>query len=634
MKAQSAERFEWRRRRVASFMVRACTIVVPVALAIVVSIVLGKILPTATTWVPTIARIAVIVITTTIVMRAASKQMQRLMPLAIMLRLSWAFPDEAPGRFSTALRHARYKEAPNGAVDPEASVTVTDHLLDLVRQINVHHRATRGHSERVRAYADLLGEEMGLTTDERDKLCWAALLHDIGKVEVPVDILDYPGKPSPEQWSVLAAHPAHGQTLTSPVSGWLGAWASGIWEHHERWDGTGYPAKVANSSISLSGRIVAVADAFETMTAVRAYKRPMSIEAAREELVASAGSHFDPAVVRAFLAIGLIHINKANGWASYIQAPLVFLSQAGEAAKVLLRTAASGSTAVAAVAAGSVVAGPMLPVSQASEPPPPVEVVVTSTLAPQSPVILDGSGALPAQVEAAEVVVDTTVESPPVTEASTTTTVPPTTTTVQPTTTTRPAATTVAVAVPVPPAPTNAPVTTQPVPVTTIPRTTTTVAQTTTTSPKINVTTTVAPDTTAAKPPPPPPNTPSTITTVPATTTTTTIPVTTTRPPATTTTVAVTTTTAASVVANPDTFSITAGVWTVIDPLANDLGPIDPRSIEVVSFVGAMQISINNGVMSVRAPNGHAGQTKYVNYLVCNASELSCAEAQITLLVI
>jgi hypothetical protein len=401
MKAQLAQRYEWRRRRAASFIVRACTVIVPVMLAIVVSIVLGKILPTATTWIPTAARIAMIVIVTTIAMRLASRQMQRLLPLAIMLRLSWAFPDEAPGRFSTALRHARYKQAPNGAVDPDASITVTDHLLELVRQMNVHHRATRGHSERVRAYADLIGEEMGLTTDERDKLSWAALLHDIGKVEVPVDILDFPGKPSPEQWAVLSAHPAHGHNLTNSVAGWLGEWAQGIWEHHERWDGSGYPAKVGGASISLSGRIVAVADAFETMTAVRAYKRPMSIEAARQELVASAGSHFDPAVVRAFLAIGLGRINKVSGLASFIQAPLVLISQAGEAAKVFLRTAATGSTAVAAVSVGSIVAGPMFPVSQASEPPPSVAVVVTSTTALASPVTIDGSGALPALNELA-----------------------------------------------------------------------------------------------------------------------------------------------------------------------------------------------------------------------------------------
>jgi hypothetical protein len=88
------------------------------------------------------------------------------------------------------------------------------------------------------------------------------------------------------------------------------------------------------------------------------------------------------------------------------------------------------------------------------------------------------------------------------------------------------------------------------------------------------------------------------------------------------------------VAAFADAFSINAGVWTVITPLANDTGPIDPESLEVLSFVGAMQISIDDGTMSIRAPNGHAGQTKYVNYLVCNANGLSCAEAQITLTVI
>ena len=104
---------------------------------------------------------------------------------------------------------------------------------------------------------------------------------------------------------MLARHPDEGAHLAAPLTPWLGDWLRGVRDHHERWDGNGYPDGIAGPDISLAGRIVCVTDAFETMTAVRSYKRPMSAASARRELVACSGSHFDPHIVRAFLDVSL-----------------------------------------------------------------------------------------------------------------------------------------------------------------------------------------------------------------------------------------------------------------------------------------------------------------------------------------
>ena len=91
-------------------------------------------------------------------------------------------------------------------------------------------------------------------------------------------------------------HPEAGIELAGPVAAWLGPWAGCINEHHERFDGTGYPRQLAGDHTSLAGRIVAVADAFETMTANRTYKKQLTVTAARKELTDCAGTHFDPDV--------------------------------------------------------------------------------------------------------------------------------------------------------------------------------------------------------------------------------------------------------------------------------------------------------------------------------------------------
>ena len=200
---------------------------------------------------------------------------RRLLPLAALYRLSIAFPDRAPSRFRIALRSGNVKRMQAQFDDVRANGFGEDQnetivrILELVETLSRHERLTRGHTDRVRAYSDLIAEELGIAPDERDKLRWASMLHDIGKLAVPAEILNKPGKPTEEEWAILSSHPLIGGEIVEPLAGWLGEWRFVTSQHHERWDGTGYPNKLAGEQISLAGRIVAVADAYDVITSAR-----------------------------------------------------------------------------------------------------------------------------------------------------------------------------------------------------------------------------------------------------------------------------------------------------------------------------------------------------------------------------
>ena len=100
---------------------------------------------------------------------------------------------------------------------------------------------TRGHTERVRALTDFVADELGLAEDDRDRLRWSALLHDIGKLTVHPDILNKEGALSDDEWQLIRRHPLEGAKLTAPLAGWLGEWSATVVEHHERYDVGGYP---------------------------------------------------------------------------------------------------------------------------------------------------------------------------------------------------------------------------------------------------------------------------------------------------------------------------------------------------------------------------------------------------------
>ena len=235
----------------------------------------------------------------------------RFLPLASLLGLSLAFPDQAPSRFSMALKtgtirklEAHLAEASERGLDADEGVAAKQ-AIELVTLLGRHERLTRGHTERVRAYTELIAVEMGIDEASRQRLAWAALLHDIGKLTVPSYILNSAGKPSDEEWTILRGHPAAGEAFVEPLADWLGEWRGATSEHHERWDGGGYPRGLAGTEISLAGRIVAAADAYDVITSKRSYKAAMSGEAARTELVRCSGTQFDPDVVRALLKVSV-----------------------------------------------------------------------------------------------------------------------------------------------------------------------------------------------------------------------------------------------------------------------------------------------------------------------------------------
>ena len=185
---------------------------------------------------------------------------RRLLPLGALLGLSLVFPDEAPSRFRLALRSGTVETLEErlrlmrAAGEAPSAQQAAEILLQLVAALDIHDAITRGHAERVRAYSYSLGRQLGLAGDELDRLNWAALLHDIGKLEVSPEILNKPGKPTDEEWEQIRQHPLTGEVLVEPLDDWLGEWTEAVGYHHERWDGKGYPRGIAGArSRSLDG---------------------------------------------------------------------------------------------------------------------------------------------------------------------------------------------------------------------------------------------------------------------------------------------------------------------------------------------------------------------------------------------
>ncbi len=163
---------------------------------------------------------------------------------------------------------------------------------------------TARHSARVGAAAAALGRSMGLPEGEVRQLRAAGILHDLGKLVVPQDILDKPGRLTAEEWIEIRRHPAVGADILLAVSADLASLADAVRSHHERWDGSGYPDGRVGDQIPLAGRILAVADVFDAVTCTRSYRSHTLGELeARALLVAEAGSHFDASVVKAYLAV-------------------------------------------------------------------------------------------------------------------------------------------------------------------------------------------------------------------------------------------------------------------------------------------------------------------------------------------
>ena len=217
-----------------------------------------------------------------------------------------------PGKFQYAV-----SSTAEGAPDILEAITVasramrTKKLLDresihsemltsLIRALQECDSDTEHHVRRTQLMGAELGKRIGLTDVQQSNLSLLCLLHDIGKIGIPLEILNKPGKLSEEEWKILQSHTAKGYDIANSNNE-LRLIADEILHHHERWDGKGYPNGLSRESIPLLSRVIAVVDAYDAMTNNRSYRRAMSAASAMEELKRCAGSQFDPFIVSEFL---------------------------------------------------------------------------------------------------------------------------------------------------------------------------------------------------------------------------------------------------------------------------------------------------------------------------------------------
>jgi response regulator RpfG family c-di-GMP phosphodiesterase len=161
---------------------------------------------------------------------------------------------------------------------------------------------TRGHSERVAVYSEILARGLTLPDAEVRRIVQAGVMHDVGKIGVRYDMLNKPGKLTPEEVAVFRQHPEKGKRILEPVP-CLHGLIDGCWCHHEWFDGGGYPRGLSGQNIPLVGRVVAIADAYDAMTSDRAYRRALPHEVAVSEIERCAGTQFDPELADAFVRL-------------------------------------------------------------------------------------------------------------------------------------------------------------------------------------------------------------------------------------------------------------------------------------------------------------------------------------------
>ena len=363
----------WRSRPVPAFVVRLAVVAVPLAVGFGVAVLFAWAvarprhgLALVAWWIGSLAA-------SSVAFAVVWREAQRFLPLATLLKWTLAFPDRTPSRFRVALRagstrnlERRVAELHTSHADVDTERTL-ENVLSLAAQLNAHDRLTRGHCERVRAVTELIAHELKVTPEDRDRLRWASLLHDCGKLAVDPGILTKPGALNDDEWLEMRRHPEEGAHFAAPLRAWLGDWAHSIEQHHEKWDGSGYPKGLAGKKIALGARIVAVADAYDVMTSHRSYRRPQSPASAKAELARCGGDHFDPDIVRAFLRV-------STGYLAWLLFPLAWLAQLaltfGGASSAVARALRSGAQSATAVGAGTVavVAGVAMGLAPVSKP--------------------------------------------------------------------------------------------------------------------------------------------------------------------------------------------------------------------------------------------------------------------------
>lgn len=183
-------------------------------------------------------------------------------------------------------------------------------LLTFAGAIDAKDKYTKDHSTRVAHYSRELARRMGMTEEEQENIYYIALLHDVGKIGIPDQVLNKPGHLTDEEFHLIQTHPAIGGEILKNFTA-LDGIAEGARYHHERYDGKGYCEGISGESIPLTARIIAVADAYDAMSSDRCYRKGLPREIIEEELKKGAGSQFDPQIVPHMLAI--IEAQAASG---------------------------------------------------------------------------------------------------------------------------------------------------------------------------------------------------------------------------------------------------------------------------------------------------------------------------------
>lgn len=170
----------------------------------------------------------------------------------------------------------------------------------VLRNINLKYDQEQIHTERVSQYCEAIARAMGFSEKEIGDVKTAGILHDIGKITIPSELLNKPSKLTKEEFEVIKRHPETGYQMLRSVDNYISL-AESVLYHHERWDGKGYPCGLKGDDIPLEARIIAVADVYEAMTAKRSYQRTKSKEEAIAELERCSGTQFDPNIVKVFV---------------------------------------------------------------------------------------------------------------------------------------------------------------------------------------------------------------------------------------------------------------------------------------------------------------------------------------------
>ena len=161
---------------------------------------------------------------------------------------------------------------------------------------------TGEHSRGVVALALEVGRRLDLDDDQLRNLEFASLLHDVGKVAIPKEIINKPGKLEPHEWQVIKTHTIEGQRMLDQIGGFMSEVGRIVRSHHERWDGNGYPDRLAGEVIPIEARIISCCDTWNAMTTTRPYRAALPRDQATQELRDCSSSQFDPEVVAATIA--------------------------------------------------------------------------------------------------------------------------------------------------------------------------------------------------------------------------------------------------------------------------------------------------------------------------------------------